>query len=408
MDGGDYDGANYDGVGQEIDYGDGTSEPAPRGAKGSHRASGRGAGGGRDDDAALGQPATLPKSKGGRGGAKQGAFGAGRKGSGKSAKPSRAEEDSRADDGDEEDADADDDAFVSRKRSKPVKKRAARSSADDREDDDRQGEGAEHVYSTPGGTDMRRIRKSIGTGHQSGLGNQELTGREYEADGEGGGRYPARRRWQPLRHWAGERVVYKETEDGRAAEAVRAEKVGVLTPVVENAGKRRSRSKDRTHSLHKDKTRARSASAGRSREREDRRGSSRGRSRSHSRARDNEESRRDKKRRRDDSPSSAGSSEDEGRDRRRGRGGSSGRRDRSRSRSRSPDSDRDRKASKVGKSKHSGSRAGVEDERGPVVVKGLSAKEVESKIAAAVGEEEGGHRRLQRTPRAHSPACQPM
>ena len=41
---------------------------------------------------------------------------------------------------------------------------------------------------------------------------------------------PPRRRWKKLDHWKGERIVYKESDDGLPY-AVRAERLGVITPV---------------------------------------------------------------------------------------------------------------------------------------------------------------------------------
>jgi hypothetical protein len=97
-------------------------------------------------------------------------------------------------------------------------------------------------FLSPGGTtDVRRVRKSLG-GAAAGGGGEE----EEEEEGEGGARYPQRRRWATLQHWKGERVLYKE-EDG-VPFAVRAERVGVLTPSDGGGGaggaKRKSRSRE--------------------------------------------------------------------------------------------------------------------------------------------------------------------
>jgi mannose-6-phosphate isomerase-like protein (cupin superfamily) len=95
--------------------------------------------------------------------------------------------------------------------------------------DDQNDDIDEDQFVSPGGSDMRRKRPSLGTA-------------SLDRRDNGGSRHSLRRRWAPLDHWKGERVKYRETEDGEAIEAVAAERLGVLSPKVEGLYKKRAQS----------------------------------------------------------------------------------------------------------------------------------------------------------------------
>jgi hypothetical protein len=116
----------------------------------------------------------------------------------------------------------------------------------------------EEDFLSPGGTDQRRIRKSLGGG-------------SHADEDEDGGR-GKRRRWKPLQHWKGERVKY--TEEG----AQNAEKLGVLTPKL-TSKRSRSKSKERTKVKSGKRSEQRERSVSRSASRSAPRDSGRGRSR---------------------------------------------------------------------------------------------------------------------------------
>jgi len=121
-------------------------------------------------------------------------------------------------------------------------------------------DGGEGDFLSPGGTtDVRRVRKSLGGEGSSSSAGAGGEGEEEEEEEEEGGRYPKRRRWKKLEHWKGERIIYKEDENN-VPFAYRAERIGVITPVLGGGGSRkRSRSKTNTGA----KGRGRSASKSR-------------------------------------------------------------------------------------------------------------------------------------------------
>ena len=96
---------------------------------------------------------------------------------------------------------------------------------DEQNDDDLN----EDQYFSPGGSDNRRKRASLGVASADQI-------------DDGASRKSSRRRWKVLDHWKGERVKYRETEDGEAVEAVAAERLGVLSPKVEGLYKKRTQS----------------------------------------------------------------------------------------------------------------------------------------------------------------------
>lgn len=102
-------------------------------------------------------------------------------------------------------------------------------------------------FYSPGGTDNRRKRYSLGTGKNNDMNNDD--------DDDTGARRSNRRRWAPLQHWKNERIRYRENELLGVQEAVVAEKLGPLTPDVEAVGKRRSRSTE-----NRNRSRSRSVS----------------------------------------------------------------------------------------------------------------------------------------------------
>jgi len=93
--------------------------------------------------------------------------------------------------------------------------------------DDQDDDLDDNQFISPGGSDIRRKRPSIGVA--------SLDRRENS-----GSRHSSRRRWAPLSHWKGERVKYRETEDGEAIEAISAERVGVLSPKIQGLYKKRA------------------------------------------------------------------------------------------------------------------------------------------------------------------------
>lgn len=118
-----------------------------------------------------------------------------------------------------------------------------------RGDEDEDEEEDEGRFLSPGGTDSRRVRKSI-TGYSAAPGGSAgppLRMDDSDDDESGGPRRSKRRRWKVLDHWKGERVRLHETtlENGqRVQEAVVAERLGAVTPKQKpRAGNKRKRGK---------------------------------------------------------------------------------------------------------------------------------------------------------------------
>lgn len=114
------------------------------------------------------------------------------------------------------------------------------------DEDEEEDEGR---FLSPGGTDSRRVRKSI-TGYSAAPGGSAgppLRMDDSDDDESGGPRRSKRRRWKVLDHWKGERVRLHETtlENGqRVQEAVVAERLGAVTPKQKpRAGNKRKRGK---------------------------------------------------------------------------------------------------------------------------------------------------------------------
>eukprot|EP01138_Halocafeteria_seosinensis_P010774 gb/GECG01011003.1/.p1 GENE.gb/GECG01011003.1/~~gb/GECG01011003.1/.p1 ORF type:complete len:565 (+),score=117.02 gb/GECG01011003.1/:1-1695(+) len=108
-----------------------------------------------------------------------------------------------------------------------IQEEEAEAEANDSMEDDE----SEPLQRTPGGTDPKKIRKSLGVGVHS---SEELK-RAQEEEERKGIRRSKRRRWNPLKFWQSERLKYRreDPDDGFGDQlpvAERAEMLGIGSP----------------------------------------------------------------------------------------------------------------------------------------------------------------------------------